>query len=254
MTVRADAMRFHVLTIFPGMFDGPMSESIISRAVERGLVEINLHDIRDFTTDRHRSVDDYPYGGGYGMVMKPEPIFRAVGSVKSKRNLDEAAPVILLTPQGTRLTQPVVERLATYDDLVIICGRYEGVDERVRERVATYELSVGDYVLSGGELAAMIVIDAVTRLIPGAVGSIESTQDDSFSTGLLQFPQYTRPAAYEGYEAPEVLLSGNHAEIERWRRRESLRRTLERRPELLDEANLTDEDRRFVERLRDGQD
>lgn len=248
--LRAYAMRFHVLTIFPGMFDGPMSESIIARAVGRGLVEINLYDIRDFTTDRHRSVDDYPYGGGYGMVMKPEPIFRAVDCVKSKWKLDESAPVILLTPQGARLTQPIVERLATYDDLVIICGRYEGVDERVRERVATCELSVGDYVLSGGELAAMIVIDAVTRLIPGAVGSIESTQDDSFSTGLLQFPQYTRPAAYEGYEAPEILLSGNHAEIERWRRRESLRRTLERRPDLLEGVELTDEEREFVDGLR----
>ena len=244
-------MRFHVLTIFPAMFHGPMSESIIARAIERDLVEVNLHDIRDHATDRHRSVDDYPYGGGYGMVMKPEPIFDAVRSVKSGADLSDDTPVILLTPQGTPLTQPIVERLATFDDLLVICGRYEGVDERVREHVATCEISVGDYVLSGGELAAMVIVDAVTRLIPGAVGSIESTEDDSFSTGLLQFPQYTRPAMHEGREVPDVLLSGNHGEIERWRRRESLRRTLERRPDLLLDAGLTDEERQFVDGLRD---
>ena len=239
-----------MLTIFPGMFDGPLSESIISRAVERGLVEINLHDIRDHSVDRHRSVDDYPYGGGYGMVMKPEPIFDAVGAVKERANLGEATPVILLTPQGTPLTQRVVERLATNDDLVLICGRYEGVDERVREHLVSYEISIGDYVLSGGELAAMVVIDAVTRLIPGAVGSIESTENDSFSSGLIQFPQFTRPADYEGKEVPEVLLSGNHGEIERWRRRESLRRTLDRRPDLLTGADLTDDEKKFIEELR----
>ena len=246
-------MRFHVLTIFPGMFAGPLSESIIARAVQRGLVRIDLHDIRDYATDKHRSVDDYQYGGGYGMLMKPEPIFRAARAVKAAAALDDAAPVILLTPQGTPLTQPIAERLAAHDDIVLICGRYEGVDERVREHVATCEISVGDYVLSGGELAAMIIIDAVTRLIPGAVGSIESTQDDSFSTGLLQYPQYTRPAVYEGGEVPSALLSGNHAEIERWRRRESLRRTLERRPDLLHSADLTDDDRRFIAELREAQ-
>ena len=244
-------MRFHVLTIFPGMFDGPLSESIIARAIDAGLVEVNLHDIRDYTTDRHRSVDDYPYGGGYGMVMKPEPIFDAVSSVKSESELLEETPVILLTPQGIPLTQPVVEHLVTQDDLVIICGRYEGVDERVTQNLATCEISIGDYVLSGGELAAMVLIDAVTRLVPGAVGSIESTQDDSFSTGLLQFPQYTRPALYQGCEVPEVLLSGNHGEIERWRRRESLKRTLRRRPDLLENADLTEEERAFVKVLRE---
>ena len=246
-------MRFHVLTIFPAMFDGPLSESIISRAVERGLVQINLHDIRDYATDKHRSVDDYPYGGGYGMVMKPEPIFDAYADVKQTASLGEDTPVVLLTPQGTPFSQPIAERLATLDDIVLICGRYEGVDERVREHVATCELSVGDYVLSGGELAAMIVIDAVTRLIPGAVGSIESTQDDSFSTGLLQFPQYTRPAQHEGGKVPDILLSGNHGEIEKWRRRESLRRTYQRRPDLLDSANLSDADRRFIDTLRDDE-
>ena len=247
-------MRFHVLTIFPAMFDGPLSESIIARAVERGLVEIHLHDIREYATDRHRSVDDYPYGGGYGMVMKPEPIFDAVRSVKSGADLADDTPITLLTPQGTPLTQRIVERMATNEDLILICGRYEGVDARVAENLATCEISVGDYVLSGGELAAMIVIDAVTRLIPGAVGSIESTQDDTFSTGLLQFPQYTRPALHEGSEVPEVLLSGNHAEIERWRRRESLRRTALRRPDLLESADLSIEEREFVEALCEEQD
>lgn len=247
-------MRFHVLTIFPAMFDGPMSESIISRAVERGLVRINLHDIRDYATDKHRSVDDYPYGGGYGMLMKPEPIFDAYAAVKRAENLGEDTPVVLLTPQGTPFSQPIAERLATLNDIVLICGRYEGVDERVREYVATCELSVGDYVLSGGELAAMIVIDAVTRLIPGAVGSIESTQDDSFSTGLLQFPQYTRPAEHESGKVPDILLSGNHGEIEKWRRRESLRRTYHRRPDLLDSADLSAADRRFIDTLRPNDD
>ena len=232
------------------MFDSPMSESIIARAVERQLVEINIHDIRDYATDRHRSVDDYPYGGGYGMVMKPEPIFDAVSGVRASAALDDATPVILLTPQGEPLTQPVVERLSAHDDLVLICGRYEGVDERVRRDLATCELSVGDYVLSGGELAAMIVIDAVTRLIPGSVGSIESTQNDSFATGLLQFPQYTRPADFRGKRVPDVLLSGNHAEIAQWRKRESLRRTLHRRPDLLDNANLTPDDQKTLDDLR----
>lgn len=246
-------MRFHVLTIFPSMFDAPLSESIVARAVERGLVEVNLHDIREYTTDRHRSVDDYPYGGGHGMVMKPEPIVNAVASVKQGAELGDSTPVILLTPQGTPLTQEVVERLAYLDDIVIICGRYEGVDERVRERTATCELSIGDYVLSGGELAAMVIIDAVTRLIPGAVGSIESTQNDTFSTGLLQFPQYTRPAVCDGSEVPDVLLSGNHGEIERWRRRESLRRTFERRPELLESVELSEEEQEFIKALQDEQ-
>ena len=243
-------MRFHVLTIFPAMFSGPMSESIISRAIDSGLVEINLYDIRDSATDRHRSVDDYPYGGGHGMVMKPEPITSSFKQVRDRADLRDTDPVILLTPQGTPLTQTIVERLSGYDDIVLICGRYEGVDERVRENIVTCEISVGDYVLSGGELAAMIVIDAVTRLIPGAVGSIESTQDDSFSTGLLQFPQYTRPQNYEGSEVPAILLSGNHGEIERWRRRESLRRTLDRRPDLLNHVDLSAEDKDFIESLK----
>ena len=243
-------MRFHVLTLFPRMFDSPLAESIVGRAIQNGLVDVRVRDIRDHAHDRHRTVDDYAFGGGPGMVMKPKPLFEAVEAVRTSAPLDEAAPVILLSPQGRTLTQPIVEGLAQHRDLILICGRYEGVDERVRRHLATDEISIGDYVLSGGELAAMVVIDAVARLVPGVVGSIESTQDDSFTTGLLQHPQYTRPAQFRGWDVPEVLLSGNHAEIARWRRQESLRRTFRRRPDLLDSAQLSDEDRRFIETLR----
>jgi tRNA (guanine37-N1)-methyltransferase len=249
--MQSPVIRFHVLTIFPGMFESPLSESIVGRARERSLVEVRLHDIRDHATDRHRSVDDYSFGGGPGMVMTPAPLFDAVEAVRQSESLDETAPTILLSPQGRTLTQPVVEELARHRDLVLVCGRYEGFDERVRQHLATDEISVGDYVLSGGELAAMIVIDAVTRLVPGAVGSSESTRDESFTTGLLEYPQYTRPAEFRGWSVPEVLLSGDHKAIERWRRRESLRRTFGRRPDLLDPATLSDEDRRFLDSLRD---
>lgn len=242
-------VRFHVFTIFPGMFAGPTSQGMTARAQAKGLVELNLYDIREHTHDRHRSVDDYPFGGGHGMVMKPEPLFEAVEALKSGASLPEGTPIILLTPQGRPLTQTVVEELGERPELVLICGRYEGVDERIRQHLATDEISLGDFVLSGGELAAMALIDAVTRLVPGVLGSIESAMDDSFTTGLLQYPQYTRPAQFRDWSVPEVLLSGNHAEIERWRRRESLRRTKERRPDLLDIASLTDEDRRFLEEL-----
>jgi tRNA (guanine37-N1)-methyltransferase len=242
-------IRFHVLTLFPGMFSGPTSESIIARAQEKGLVEINLYDIRDYTHDRHRSVDDYPFGGGYGMVMKPEPVFEAVESLRVESVLDEDTPIILLTPQGRALTQRVVEELGEKSEFVLICGRYEGVDERIRQHLATDEISLGDFVLSGGEIAAMALIDAVTRLVPGVLGSIESAMDDSFTTGLLQYPQYTRPSEFREWGVPDVLLSGNHAEIARWRRQESLRRTKERRPDLLDSAPLTDEDRQHLDSI-----
>jgi tRNA (guanine37-N1)-methyltransferase len=232
------------------MFASPFGEGIIQRAQGEGLVEIRLHDIRDYTYDRHRTVDDYPFGGGAGMLMKPEPLFEAVESVQREEGLDESTPVILLTPQGRRLTQPVVEDLARHREVVLICGRYEGVDERVRTGLATDEISIGDYVLSGGELAAMVVIEAASRLVPGVVGSIESTEDDSFTTGLLQHPQYTRPSDYRGLDVPDVLLSGNHAEIAQWRRRQSLRRTFERRPDLLDTAQLSEEELQFIESLR----
>jgi len=242
-------IRFHVFTLFPGMFAGPTSESIIARAQEKGLVELNLYDIREHAHDRHRSVDDYPFGGGYGMVMKPEPLFEAVEALKSDASLPASTPIILLTPQGRPLTQTVVEELGTKPELALICGRYEGVDERIRQHLVTDEISLGDFVLSGGELAAMALIDAVTRLVPGVLGSIESAMDDSFTTRLLQYPQYTRPAEFRNWNVPDVLLSGNHAEIERWRRQESLRRTKERRPDLLDAAPLTDEDRKLLEGL-----
>ncbi len=245
-------MRFHVLTLFPGMFEGPMSESIIARAQSQGLIEVHLHDIRDHAHDKHRQVDDYGFGGGPGMVMKPAPVFEAVEHVKSSSSLAESTPVVLLSPQGRRLDQETVERFAEHTDLVLICGRYEGVDERVRQHLATEELSIGDYVLAGGELAAMVVIDAVARLVTGVVGSAESPANDTFTTGLLQHPLYTRPAEFRDLSVPDVLLSGNHAEIDRWRHREALRRTLIHRPDLLERiaANrLTDEDRRYLEEL-----
>ena len=250
----ADALgrpiRFHVVTIFPAMFVSPFAESIVARAIKNGLVDVKTYDIRDHAHDRHRKVDDYPFGGEPGMLMKPEPLFDTVDSVRASANLDDDTPVILLSPQGRTLTQRVVEEFSAYSDLVLICGRYEGVDERVREHLATDEISIGDYVLSGGELAAMVVIDAVSRLIPGVVGSLESTLDDSFTTGLIQHPQYTRPAEFRGWAVPDILLSGNHAEIARWRRQESLRRTFLRRPDLLESAQLSDEDLRFIEGLR----
>ena len=242
-------MRFLVFTLFPGMFGGPLGDGIIGRAVRNGLIEVGLYDIRDFAHDRHSSVDDYPYSGGPGMVMKPEPVFEAVETARERENVGEDAPVILLTPQGRPFTQRVVEELAGYNELSLVCGRYEGFDERIRQRLATDEISVGDYVLAGGELAAMVVIEAVSRLVPGVVGSPESPANDSFSTGLLQHPLYTRPARFRDMEVPPILLSGNHGEVARWQRRESLRRTLERRPDLLEGAELSDEDWGVLEEL-----
>lgn len=245
-------MRFHILTLFPAMFHSPFAEGIIDRARKTGLVEILTYDIRDHAETPHRSVDDYAFGGGPGMVMKPEPIFAAVETARSSGAVGTDAPVVLLSPRGRQLTQRVVEELAAHDDLMMICGRYEGVDERVRQHLATDEISIGDFVLSGGELAAMVLVESVSRLVPGVVGSAESTRTDSFTTGLLQYPQYTRPAEYRGWPVPEVLLSGNHAVIDRWRREESLRATLLGRPDLLDSADLSKEDRAFLDRLRTG--
>ena len=242
-------MRLHVLTIFPGMFDSPFSEGVVHRGIDAGLIELHVHDIRDYTHDRHRSIDDYTFGGGPGMLMKPEPLFQGVESIREKHDVRETAPVILLTPQGERLTQPLVESFVGQDDLILICGRYEGFDERVREHLATQEISIGDYVLNGGEAAAIVLVEAVARLVPGVVGSNESTRNDSFTTGLLQHPQYTRPADFRGMIVPDVLLSGDHARIEQWRRRESLRRTFQRRPDLLEDADLSPEDRTFLDSL-----
>ncbi|MGD2026522.1 MAG: tRNA (guanosine(37)-N1)-methyltransferase TrmD [Anaerolineales bacterium] len=225
-------MRFDVFTIFPEMFSPYLDESILKRAQEAGLLAVGVHNIRDFTTDKHHTTDDEPYGGGGGMVMKPEPIFAAVESVLG---VPPVCPVILLTPQGRPFTQRVAEELSGVDHLALLCGRYEGVDERVRQHLMTDEISIGDYVLTGGELPALVLIDAVVRLIPGVLGDPEATTKDSHARGLLEYPHYTRPSEFRGWEVPEVLRSGNHAEIERWRQEQAEKRTKERRPDLLDD-------------------
>jgi tRNA (guanine37-N1)-methyltransferase len=235
-----------VLTLFPEMFLGIFDLGIMKRAIDQKLVSIGVHNIRDYTHDKHHTADDYPYGGGAGMVLKPEPIFEAVEAIEKK----EDTPIILLSPQGRLFTQRVAQELAGRSQLILICGHYEGVDERVREHLASDEISIGDYVLSGGELAAMVIIDSVFRLVPGVLGSEESPLDDSHVGGLLEYPQYTRPPEYRGWPVPEVLLSGNHAQINRWRREQAIRRTLARRPELLARAELSSQEERLVERLR----
>ena len=241
-------MRFHVLTLFPEAFGQPLRFSIVARAVQREQVAIEVTNIRDYTRDAHGTADDYQFGGGHGMVMKPEPVFEAAEAALSGYTAEECAaiPVILLTPQGELLNQRLVEELTAAPAIALICGHYAGVDERIAEGVATRQVSIGDYVLTGGELPAMIIIDAVTRLLPGVVGSPESVTGDSITTGLLQHPLYTRPAEYRGMATPDVLLSGHHAEIERWRRRKSLERTLARRPDLLNTAPLTADDLRYL--------
>jgi tRNA (guanine37-N1)-methyltransferase len=244
-------VRIDILTLFPGMFQGPFAESIIKRAIERKLVSIYLHNIRDYATDKHHIVDDYPYGGGVGMVMKPEPIFATVETVKGEIQQTKpqtiSCPIILLTPQGRLFHQRIAEELATQEQLILICGHYEGVDERVREHLVTDEISIGDYVLTGGELAAMVMVDAVVRRLPGVLGSESAAAEESHARGLLEYPQYTRPAAYRGWAVPEILLSGNHAEIAHWRRVRSMRRTLQRRPDLLAKAELTEEERKLLD-------
>jgi tRNA (guanine37-N1)-methyltransferase len=246
-------MRFDILTLFPGLFCGVFEESIVKRAIEAGLVTIALHNIRDYATDKHHITDDEPFGGGGGMVMKPEPIFRAVEAVLGDESLptsrQDATPVVLLSPAGRLLNQRVAAELATHERLLLICGRYEGVDERVREHLVSDEISIGDYVLSGGEIPAMVVVEAVTRLLPGALGDPLATRKDSFAGGLLEHPHYTRPAEFRGWGVPAVLLSGNHAEVARWRCEQSLLRTYLRRPDLLEKAELSPEDRVFLKRL-----
>ena len=243
-------MQIDILTLFPQMFAEPFNLGIFKRAVENGLVSLCTHDIREFTHDKHHVADDYPYGGGAGMVMKPEPIFEAVESVKAeiKQKADDV-PVILLSPQGRLFNQEIARELSNHENLILICGHYEGIDERVGQNLATDEISIGDYVLTGGEIPAMVIIDSVVRLLPGVLGSEDSPLDDSHAHGLLEYPQYTRPAEYLGLEVPEVLLSGNHAEIARWRREQIIRRTLERRPDLLDKADLSLEDKKYAEKL-----
>ncbi len=238
-------MRFDIFTLFPEVFTPYLNVSILARARERGLAEIYLHNIRDWTTDRHHVVDDEPYGGGGGMVMKPEPIFAAVEGVLGS---PPTCPVILLTPQGRPFTQSVARELAQQPHLALLCGRYEGVDERVRQHLVTDEISIGDYVLTGGELAALVVLDAVTRLLPGVLGDPDAPEKDSHAHGLLEHPHYTRPPVFRGWEVPEVLRSGDHGRIARWRREQSLRRTWERRPDLLAQAELSAEERALIAR------
>ena len=237
-------IRIDILTLFPEMFAGPLDYSIVRRAKEKGLADIIIHNIRDFAQDKHRTVDDYPYGGGAGMILKPEPIFRAVDTIKAGGT---TPCVILLSPQGRLFNQEVAEELSGRPHLVLICGHYEGVDERVRENLISDEISIGDYVLSGGELAAMVVVDALIRLLPGAVGSEVSIKSDSYSSGLLKYPQYTRPAVYRGWAVPEILLSGNHGEIARWRRQQALLRTLKQRPELLNKVSLSEAEKALIQ-------
>jgi tRNA (guanine37-N1)-methyltransferase len=243
-------MQFDILTLFPGMFAGAFDESIIKRAREAGRVTIALHNIRDYATGRHQVTDDTPYGGGGGMIMKPEPIFAAVEAVLGEEM--GRIPTILLTPRGRLFTQAAARELARHSRLLLICGRYEGVDERVHQFLATDEISIGDYVLSGGEVPAMVLVDAITRLIPGVLGDPSATFEDSHAEGLLEYPHYTRPPVYRGHAVPDVLLSGHHAEIIRWRRQQALRRTWERRPDLLQEAHLTEEDQVYLRQLETG--
>jgi len=239
-------MRFDILTLFPEMFSSPFKESILAKAIEKGLIEVRTINIRDFALDKHRIVDDAPYGGGQGMVMKVEPIARAIEQVKSE---DPSVRTIYLTPEGKPLNEEMARQLSSRSHLILLCGRYEGVDERVRELFIDEEISIGDYVLTGGELAAMVLIDAVSRLLPGVLGSDRSAEEDSFFGSLLEYPQYTRPASFRGYEVPGVLLSGNHQAISLWRRKEALRRTWMRRPDLLSKASLSEEDKKILEEI-----
>jgi len=243
-------MRFDVLTLFPEMFTGPLDVSMIARARERGLLEVRVTNLRDFAASRHKIADDYSYGGGAGMVMKPEPIFAAVEAVRCPPQAGCRERVVLLTPQGYRLHQEMAARLAGCDHLVLVCGHYEGVDERVREHLVTDEISIGDYVLTGGELPAMVLIDAVGRLVPGVLGAEASALTESFADGLLEYPQWTRPVEFRGMRVPDILLSGNHEQIRLWRRKEALRRTLRRRPELLGQVALSAEDVRLLDQVR----
>lgn len=241
-------MRVDIITLFPSMFKGPFEESIIKRAREKNLLEIHLHNLRDFTTDLHHVVDDAPFGGGAGMVMKVEPIYRALKSIKEQ--LKGEVKAILLSPQGRTLNQDVAWGLAGQKNIILICGRYEGMDERVKKYLVDEELSIGDYVLSGGEIAAMVVVDAVNRFIPGVIGNERSIRQDSFYRGLLDYPQYTRPAEFMGWKVPEVLRSGNHQKVKEWRIKKMLRKTLCLRPDLLEKANLSDQEKEWLEEIK----
>jgi tRNA (guanine37-N1)-methyltransferase len=240
-------MEFDVFTLLPEVFPPYLNSSIMNRARQRGLIDVRVHNIRDWTTDKHHVTDDEPYGGGGGMVMKVEPLFAAVENVLG---MDASCPVILLTPQGGVFSQRKAMELVQHPHLALICGRYEGVDERIRQHLVTDEISIGDYVLTGGELPALILMDAISRLIPGVLGDPGGAMDDSHAAGVLEYPHYTRPPAYRGWEVPEILLSGDHAKIEKWRREQSLRRTLKRRPDLLASAPLSEKDRKVLEKIQ----
>ena len=242
-------MHFHILTIFPDWFLSPLSAGLLKKARDKRILAFTIYNLRDYAPGKHRSTDDAPYGGGRGMVMSPEPLVAAIESVHSKL---PAARRILLSPQGPRLSQPKAVELAGCPALVLVCGRYEGVDERVRAFVDE-EISIGDYIVGGGEVAALVVIDAVARLVPGVIGRHESAEDESFTTGLLEYPQYTRPEEFRGMRVPRVLLSGHHGEVMRWRRRQSLLRTKARRPDLLEHADLSDDERRWLDRQPDAE-
>ena len=246
-------MQFEVFTLLPEVFPPYLESSILQRARQRGLIDVRVHNIRDYTHDRHHITDDTPYGGGGGMVMKPEPVFEAVESIlgiSADPPQPLTMPVILLTPQGRVFTQRVAEELAGHERIALLCGRYEGMDERIREHLVNDEISVGDYVLTGGELPALIVIDAISRLIPGVLGDPTGAEDDSHSMGLLEYPHYTRPPEFRGWKVPDVLLSGDHAKIEKWRREQALLRTFRKRPDMLEKAELNEADKKFVEHLK----
>jgi tRNA (guanine37-N1)-methyltransferase len=257
-------MQFEVFTLLPDVFPPYLESSILQKARQRGLIEVRVHNIRDYTHDRHHTTDDTPYGGGGGMVMKPEPVFETVETVlgfearqtqsipfdHGSATQGKPVPIILLTPQGRVFTQRVAEELAGHERIALLCGRYEGVDERIREHLVTDEISIGDYVLTGGELPALLIIDAVSRLIPGVLGNPTGAEDDSHSMGLLEYPHYTRPPEFRGWQVPEVLLSGDHGRIEKWRREQALSRTLKKRPDMLEKAELSEEDKKIVERLK----
>lgn len=246
-------MQFDVFTLLPEVFPPYLESSILLKARQRGLIDVRVHNIRDYAHDKHHVTDDTPYGGGGGMVMKPEPVFKAVESILgpiAPQDKPPAVPVILLTPQGRVFTQRVAKELAHYERIALLCGRYEGVDERIREHLVSDEISIGDYVLTGGELPALMIIDAVSRLIPGVLGDPTGAEDDSHSMGLLEYPHYTRPPEFRGWKVPDVLLSGDHAKIDKWRREQALTRTFKKRPDMLEKAELSDADKKFIDGLK----
>jgi len=251
-------MQFEVFTLLPEVFPPYLESSILNRARQKGLIDVRVHNIRDYTHDKHHTTDDTPYGGGGGMVMKPEPVFEAVETVlglatsQTQPETDSNIPIILLTPQGRVFSQRIAEELSSHERIVLLCGRYEGVDERIREHLVTDEISIGDYVLTGGELPALMIIDAVSRLIPGVLGDPTGAEDDSHSMGLLEYPHYTKPPEFRGWKVPDVLASGNHAKIDKWRREQALTRTFNKRPDMLEKAELSKEDIKFVKTLKDS--